>query len=103
VKQSEVMERVGKHRVRGRTLLFTLLSTTTETENQVQSGFLLNVVISQSTSIFQLLSSENQTLLVRGNSFLVLNLGLDIVNGVRGFHFKGDGLSCEGLDKNLPR
>ena len=28
---------------------------------------------------------------------LVLDLGLDIVNGVRGLDLKGDGLSSEGL------
>jgi hypothetical protein len=39
--------------------------------------------------------------LVRGNSLLVLDLGLDIVNAVRGFHIKGDGFAREGLDEDL--
>jgi hypothetical protein len=30
-----------------------------------------------------------------------LNLGLYIVDGIRGFHLKGDRLTREGLDENL--
>ena len=32
---------------------------------------------------------------------LVLDLGLDIVDGVRGLNLEGDGLAREGLDENL--
>jgi hypothetical protein len=32
---------------------------------------------------------------------LVLDLGLDIVDGVRRLHLKGDGLARKGLDENL--
>ena len=32
---------------------------------------------------------------------LVLNLGLDIVDGVRRLHLEGDGLAREGLDEDL--
>jgi len=45
--------------------------TTTETEDQVESGFLLDVVVGESTAILELLSGKNQALLVRGNSFLL--------------------------------
>lgn len=34
-------------------------------------------------------------------TFFILNFLLDIVNGVRGFNLKGDGLPCQSLDKNL--
>jgi len=34
-------------------------------------------------------------------TLLVLDLGLDIVNGVRRLHLEGDGLSSKGLDENL--
>merc|ERR1712137_991514 len=67
----------------------------------MKSGFLLDVVIRQSTAIFQLLASENQTLLIRGDSFLVLNLSLHILNGVRRLDIKGDGLTRQCLHKNL--
>jgi len=45
------------------------------------------------TTVFQLLSSKNQTLLVRRNTLLVLNLGFDIVNRITGLHIQSDGLS----------
>ena len=67
----------------------------------MQGRLLLNVVVREGAAIFQLLSSKDQTLLIRRNAFLVLDLGLDIVNGVRGFHIQGDGLASESLDKDL--
>jgi hypothetical protein len=67
----------------------------------VKSGLLLDVVVGESASILKLLSSKDQTLLIRRDSFLVLDLGLDIVNSIRWLHIKGDGLSSEGLDENL--
>jgi hypothetical protein len=59
----------------------------------------LDVVVGQSTSILKLLSGEDQTLLVRGNSFFVLDLGFDIVDGIGGLDLKGDGLAREGFDE----
>ena len=59
------------------------LHATTEAEHQVEGGLLLDVVVGQGAAVFQLLSGEDQSLLVRWDSFLVLNLGLDIVDGVR--------------------
>jgi hypothetical protein len=41
--------------------------------------------------------------LIRRNSFLVLNLGLDVVNGVAGLDIESNGLSGEGLYENLRR
>jgi len=63
-------------------LLLPLLGTTTETQNQVERGLLLDVIIRESAAVLQLLSGEDQTLLVGRNSFLVLDFGLDIVDGV---------------------
>ena len=80
-----------------------ILVSSTETEDQVQGGFLLDVVVREGAAIFQLLSSKDQALLIRGNSFLVLDLGLDIVNGVRGLHIQGDGLSCRIQGKERVR
>lgn len=36
-----------------------------------------------------------------GASLRTLDLGLDIVNGVRRLHLEGDGLAREGLDEDL--
>jgi hypothetical protein len=43
----------------------------------------------------------NQSLLVRGDTFLLLNLGLDIVDRVGGFDLKGDGLTGEAMGETL--
>ena len=76
-------------------LLFALLTSSSETKNQVEGGFLLDVVIAQRTTIFQLLSGKDQTLLIGGNSFLVLNLSFDVVNSVRWLDIECDGLACQ--------
>merc|ERR1711908_251917 len=67
----------------------------------MQSTLLLYVVVRQRASVFQLLARKDQALLVWRNAFLVLDLGLDIVNGVTGLNIKGDGLASQGLDKDL--
>merc|ERR1711868_179857 len=67
----------------------------------MESTFLLDVVIREGSSILELLSSKNQSLLIWGNSFLVLDLGLDILNGIRRLNLKGDGLASESLDEDL--
>merc|ERR1719188_1013838 len=77
------------------------LHTTSQSENKMKSAFLLNVVVRESSSILKLLSSKDQSLLVWGNSFLILDLGLYVLNGVRRFNLEGDGLASEGLDENL--
>ena len=61
----------------------------------------LNVVIRESATVFELLASENQSLLVRRDTLLVLNLRLDVVDGIRGLDLEGDGLPGEGLDEDL--
>lgn len=38
---------------------------------------------------------------MKNSPFLVLNLGLDVVNGVRGLDLQGDGLPSQGLDEDL--
>ena len=67
----------------------------------MKGRLLLDVVVAQGPAIFKLLSGKDQPLLIWGNSLLVLDLGLDILNGVGGLHLEGDGLASEGLDKNL--
>merc|ERR1711935_78909 len=77
------------------------LHTTSQTEYQMQSGLLLDVVVREGTTILKLFASKDQPLLVWGNAFFILDFGLDILNGVRWLNLKGDGLACQGLDKNL--
>jgi len=59
----------------------------------VQGRFFLDVVIGESPTVLKLLSSEDEALLVRRDSFLILDLRLNVVDGITGFYLKGDGLS----------
>ena len=77
------------------------LHTTTETEDQVKGRLLLDVVVRQGATILELFTSENETLLVWGNALLVLNLGLDVLNGVRGLDFERDRFTRQRLDEDL--
>merc|ERR1712142_394382 len=67
----------------------------------MQSRLLLNIVVRKSSPIFQLLSSKNQTLLVWRNSFLILDLGFNIVDGVTGLNLEGDGFTSQCFHKDL--
>ena len=67
----------------------------------MEGALLLNVIVGKRTTILELLASEDQALLVGGNTLLVLDLGFDIVDRVRGLDLKGDGLSRQRLDEDL--
>jgi adenine specific DNA methylase Mod len=77
------------------------LHTTTEAEDQMKSGFLLNVVVRKGAAIFELLASKDEALLIWGNTFLVLDLSLHVVNSIAGFNVKSDSLASESLYENL--
>merc|ERR1712198_43222 len=77
------------------------LHATSQTKHQVQGGLLLDVVVGKGPAILKLLAGKDETLLVRRDTFLVLNLGLDILNGNAGLDLQSDGLACEGLDEDL--
>jgi hypothetical protein len=64
-------------------------------------SYLLDVVVAQSAAILELLAGEDQTLLVRGNALLVLDLGLDVVDGVARLDVEGNGLTRQGLDETV--
>merc|ERR1712142_1194551 len=70
----------------GVVLLLSLLTTTSQTEHKMKSGFLLDVVVTQGTPIFQLLASEDQSLLIRRNSFLILNFSFHIFDCIGSFN-----------------
>ena len=77
------------------------LLTATKTEHQVEGGLLLDVVIRKRPAVLKLLTSKDETLLVRRDTLLVLDLRLDVVNGVAGLHLQCDCLAGEGLDEDL--
>ena len=61
----------------------------------------LDVVVRKSATVLELLAGEDQSLLVRGDTFLILDLGFDIVNSVGRLNFQGDSFASERLNKNL--
>merc|ERR1712064_228758 len=67
----------------------------------MESRLLLDVVVRESPAVFQLLASEDQSLLIWWDSLLILDLCLDVFNGVRGLNLKCDCLASEGLHKDL--
>jgi hypothetical protein len=52
-------------------LLLPLLATTTQAQDQVEGRLLLDVVVRKGAAVLELLASEDETLLVRGNALLV--------------------------------
>jgi hypothetical protein len=77
------------------------LHTTTESKDQVESGLLLDVVVRKGSAVFELFTGKDESLLIWWDSFLVLDLGLDVLDRVRGLDVEGDGLAGEGLDEDL--
>jgi len=77
------------------------LHTTSESEDEMESGLLLDVVVGEGSAVLELLSSEDESLLIWRDTFLVLDLGLDVLNGVSWLDIEGDGLTSEGLDEDL--
>lgn len=61
----------------------------------MESRFLLDVVIRQGTTVFELLASKDETLLVWWDPLLVLNFALDIVDGIARLDFESDGFTSD--------
>merc|ERR1719503_142215 len=75
--------------------------TTSESKDQVESGFFLDVIVRKGSSILKLLFSEDKSLLIWWDSFFVLDLGLDVFNSVCWLNIEGNGLSSKSLDEDL--
>ena len=58
-------------------------------QHEVQSRLLLYVIVAECSAIFQLLPGEDESLLVRRDALLVLDLRLHVLDGVTGFHLGG--------------
>ena len=59
----------------------------------MEGGLLLDVIIRESPAVFELLTSEDKSLLVRGDALLVLDLIFHIVDGVRRLDLQRDSLA----------
>ena len=67
----------------------------------MEGRLLLDVVVLEGSSVLELLAGEDESLLIWGNSFLILDLGLDGLNGVGLLDFESDGFTGEGFDEDL--
>ena len=74
---------------------------TAQTKHQVERALLLNVVVTQGASVLQLLAREDEALLIRRDTFLVLDLGLDVLDGVGWFDVQSDGLAGQCFHEDL--
>ena len=59
----------------------------------MKGGLFLDVVVAESAAILELLSSEDETLLIGRDTLFVLDFGLDVLDGVGCLHLQGDGLA----------
>jgi len=82
-------------------LSFFLSLTTTESQYKMERRLFLDVVVRKGSAILKLLSGEDKSLLIWRNTFLVLDFGLDIFNGVSWFDIQCNGFSSESFDENL--
>merc|ERR1711977_156598 len=77
------------------------LHSAAEAQHQVERRLLLDVVVRKRAAILELLAREDQALLVRRDALLILDLRLNVVDGVRSLHVQRDRLASQGLHENL--
>ena len=77
------------------------LHATAETEDEMESGLLLDVVVGEGSAVFELLASEDKTLLIGRDALLILDLSLHVVNCVGWLDLESDGLASQSLNENL--
>ena len=65
---------------------------------EMKGGLLLDVVVGAGMTILEPLAGEDQALLVRRDALLVLDLGLDVVDGIGGLGLEGNSLTRQVLD-----
>ena len=81
--------------------LIAIFATTTKAENKVKGRILLDGIILKSVAVFELLASENKTLLVWWDTLFVLDLSLDVLNAVGWLNLESNVLARKGLDEDL--
>jgi len=82
-------------------LLLALLGASAQPQHQVQRRLLLDIVVAQGSAVLKLLTGKDKPLLVWRDAFLILDLGLDIVDRVGRLDLEGDGFAREGLHEDL--
>ena len=59
----------------------------------MQSRLLLNVVVLELSAVLELLIRKDEPLLIRWDALLVLDFGLDGLDGIGALDLQGDGLA----------
>ena len=67
----------------------------------MESAFFLDVVVLECASIFKLFASEDKSLLIGWNALLILNLSLDVFDGIGRLNIEGDSFAGKSLNKDL--
>jgi hypothetical protein len=73
----------------------------TKLKYEVQRALFLDVVVAQAAAILQLLSIEDQTLLIDGDAFLGLDLSLEVSDGGVRLQIEGECFARQGLYEDL--
>ena len=76
-------------------------SSSTKTKYQMESALLLDAVVTDGTAVLKLLTGEDETLLIRRDALLIMNLRLHAIDAVARLHLKGDSLASQSLHENL--
>ncbi len=77
------------------------MATTAQARRQVERRLILNVVMRQRAIVLELLAVKHQTLLVREDALLVLDLGFQVGDRIRQLDFQCDGLARQPFHKDL--
>jgi len=77
------------------------LHSTPQSQDEMESRLFLDVIVGKGATVFELLAGENETLLIRGDAFFVLNFRFNVFDGVAGLDFEGNRLPRESFDEDL--
>jgi len=78
-----------------------VIGATAQAEHEVKCALLLDVVVREQLVVLELLSCENQALLVGRDTLLVLNLRFQALDRVRRLGIERDGFTSKSFDENL--
>ena len=67
----------------------------------MERASLMDVVVAESAVALELPPAEDEALSAWWDARLILNIDLDVVDGIGGVGPNHDGLACQGLDKDL--
>ena len=73
----------------------------TEAQHKVERTLFLDIVVREGATVLQLFASEDETLLVRGNAFLVLDLLFYVLDRVRTLAVESDCFASKCLNEDL--